>query len=140
MNPIIAIGTTLFKGIGKGLKNKNVQIALAVILVIFLLKGGIKKVVRFFKNKKFDNKATEDPNRVALQLRNAANPSGVNWMIDWDGTNEAEFELLARRIKNQDIIKEVSDAYRLKYDETLQERAAKELSTDELQRFEDIIN
>jgi hypothetical protein len=136
-NPVVV--ATAFKKGKKVLGNRKVQIVLAILIGYFLIKGGAKKVVRFFKNKKFDKKSTEDPNRVALQFRNAANPSGANWMIDFDGTNEEEFDKLARRIKNQDIIKEVSDAYRLKYDETLQERASKELDADELRSFEDII-
>ncbi len=138
-NPAILVASKVGQGAKKVLSNKKVQLVLAAIIGLFLLRGGIGKIRAYFKNKKFDKKSTEDPNRVALQFRNAANPSGANWMIDWDGTNEEEFDRLARRIKNQDIIKEVSDAYRLKYSETLQERAAKELDTDELRSFEDII-
>jgi hypothetical protein len=138
-NPAALVAVKAAKGVGTALKNKKVQLVLAVLLGLFLLKGGVSKIKRYFKNKKFNKKSTEDPNRVALQFRNAANPSGANWMIDFDGTNEEEFDKLARRIKNQDIIKEVSDAYQLKYDETLQERAAKELDADELRSFEDII-
>jgi len=138
-NPAILVASKVGQGVGTALKNRKVQIVLAILIGLFLIKGGYKKIVRFIKNKKFDKKSTEDPNRVALQFRNAANPSGTNWMIDFDGTNEEEFDKLARRIKNQDIIKEVSDAYQLKYDETLQERAAKELDADELRSFEDII-
>ena len=58
-------------------------------------------------------------------------------MIDYDGTDEEQFERLARRIKSEQIIKEVSDAYSLKYDETLQERAAKELDFIEAARLRD---
>lgn len=133
------IFTSLAKGAGTILKNRKVQIFLAVILGIFLLRGGIRKIRAAIRKRKFDNQSTEDPNRVALQFRQAANPSGVNWMINFDGTNEKQFERLARKIKSEKIIKEVSDAYRLKYDETLQERAAKELDNNELQQFEDII-
>lgn len=139
MHPAILAAKPVLNTGKKILGNRKVQLVLAVLLGLFLLKGGVSKIRKFFKNKKFDKKSTEDPNRVALQFRNAANPSGANWMIDFDGTNEEEFDKLARRIKNQDIIKEVSDAYRLKYDETLQERAAKELDADELRSFEDII-
>lgn len=139
-NPAILVASKVGQGAKKVLSNKKVQLVLAAIIGVFLLKGGISKIRAYFNNKKFDKKSTEDPNRIALAFRNAANPSGANWMIDWDGTNEEEFNLLARRIKNQDIIKEVSDAYRLKYDETLQERAAKELGAEELQSFEDIIS
>lgn len=139
-NPAILIASKAAKGAGNLLKNRKVQLVLAVLIGLFLLRGGIGKIKAFFNNRKFDKKSTEDPNRIALQFRNAANPSGANWMIDWDGTNEEEFDRLARRIKNQDIIKEVSDAYRLKYSETLQERAAKELDATELRSFEDIIS
>lgn len=135
--PVI-ISSILKKG-GKALANKNVQKILLVLIGVFLLFGGIKKIRAAIRKRKFDKKSTEDPNRVALQFRQAANPSGANWMIDFDGTDEEQFERLARKVKSEQILKEVSDAYALKYDETLQERAAKELDNEELQQFEDII-
>ena len=138
MNPLII--TQLLGALKKVFTNKKVLVVMFVLLLFFIFRRKVKAFVTKRSQTKFDAQSTEDPNRVALSFRNAANPSGNNWMIDWDGTDEEAFERLARKMNNQGIIQEVSDAYKQKYQETLQDRAMKELDGENLQNYEDIIS
>lgn len=138
MNPLII--SQILVALKKVFTNKIVLVVVFVLFLYLIFKKKVKDFVNKRSEKKFDEKATEDPNRVALGFRNAANPSGYSWMIDWDGTDEVSFERLARKMKDQGIINEVTKAYQDKYHESLLDRAAKELGGEELKTFDDIIS
>ena len=135
MNPLVA--NQLLTGAKKVFSNKYVIITLVVVIIFFIAKGGIKKVIRTVRENKFNKNETKDTNQLALQYRTASNPSGNNWMIDWDGTNEEAIEKLAYQTKG--VLDEVADAYKLKFDETLSDRMSKELDSEELQNWRNIV-
>ena len=136
MNPIVL--AKVAQGAKKVLTNKYVIIAIVVIISFWLLKGGVKKAVRFFKEKQFDKNEAEDVNQIAQQYRAAANPSGLSWMIDWDGTNEEAVERLGYQTKGR--LDSVARVYKQKFDETLTDRMRKELDTEEFQNWRNIVD
>lgn len=140
-NPAAAIAAQgLLNTIKKVLSDKRVVFVLIAIVVFFLLKKYIKKGIKKIKENKFDKQSHEDPNKLALNFRSAANPSGYNWMIDMDGTDEDTMLDIGQRIKDLNLQEDVSKAYRLKYDETMEERANKELDGEDLRLFESLID
>lgn len=140
-NPAAAMAAQgLLNTIKKVLSDKRVVFVLIAIVVFFLLKKYIKKGIKKIKENKFDKQSHEDPNKLALNFRSAANPSGYNWMIDMDGTDEETMLDIGQRIKDLNLQEDVSKAYRLKYDETLEERASKELDGEDLRLFESLID
>lgn len=134
MNPIVAAQLKSFFSSKAG---KMTLLVILVMIVFFIAKGGITKFLRNRAEKKFDRDETKDVNQLALQYRTASNPSGNNWMIDWDGTNEDAIEKLAYQTKG--VLDEVAAAYKLKYDETLSDRMSKELDSEELQDWRNIV-
>lgn len=135
MNPkLISVASS---GAKKALSNKYVVIAIVAFIVLFFLKGRVKKAIRNYKEKKFDKNETADVNQLAQQYRSASNPSGVSWMIDFDGTDEDAIEKLAFQTKNH--FNAVASAYKQKFDETLTDRMRAELDTDEFQNWHNII-
>lgn len=136
MNPVIV--AKVAQGAKKVFTNKYVVIAIIVIISFWLLKGGIKKTIRYFKERSFDKNETKDVNQIAQQYRAASNPSGSDWMIDWDGTDEDQIEKLAFQTKGS--FENVAKAYKQKFDETLTDRMRKELDADEFQNWRNIID
>ena len=133
MTPLIVAN-----GVKKVFSNKYVIIAIIVLVVFFVAKGGIQKFIRSRKEKEFNRNETKDVNQLALQYRTASNPSGNDWMINWDGTNEDAIEKLAYQTKG--VLDEVAAAYKLKFDETLSDRMSKELDSEELQDWRNIVS
>jgi hypothetical protein len=111
--------------------------AIVIIALVFILKGGIQKAVRYFRERRFDKNETKDTNQLAQQYRSAANPSGLSWMIDFDGTDEKQIERLAYQSKGN--FKPIADSYRQKFNETLSDRMRKELGADDFQSWHNII-
>ena len=134
MNPVIM---TAAAGAKKVFSNKYVIIAIIAIISLWLIKGGISKAVRYFKEKNFDKNEAKDVNQIAQQYRAASNPSGSDWMIDWDGTNEDAIELLAHQTKGH--LESVARVYKQKFDETLTDRMRKELDADDFQNWHNIV-
>lgn len=134
MNPVI---TTVAAGAKKVFTNKYVIIAIIAIISLWLIKGGISKTIRYFKEKNFDKNEAKDVNQIAQQYRAASNPSGSSWMIDWDGTDEDAIELLAHQTKGH--LESVARVYKQKFDETLTDRMRKELDTDDFQNWHNIV-
>jgi hypothetical protein len=135
MNPALAMKAA--EGAKKVLSNKYVVIILVLIAAIFVLKGGIKKVANYIREKRFDKNETKDTNQLAQQYRAASNPSGVAWLIDMDGTDEDQIEKLAYQTKGN--FKPIADTYRLKFDETLTDRMRKELGAEDFQDWHNIV-
>jgi ABC-type Na+ efflux pump permease subunit len=134
MNPLLI---TAAAGAKKVFSNKYVLIAIIAIISIWLIKGGISKAIRYFKEKSFDKNEAKDVNQIAQQYRAASNPSGTSWMIDWDGTSEDQIEKLAYQTKGH--LESVARVYKQKFDETLTDRMRKELDTDDFQNWHNIV-
>lgn len=135
MNPIVmqkVAGTAK-----KVLSNKYVLIAIAVVVGYLFMRGKIKAFFKKRREAEFDKDEHKDANQIAQQYRSAANPSGVKWMIDLDGTNEEAIDRLAYQTKG--TAKQVFDAYKLKFDETLTDRMRRELNAEDLQSWRNII-
>ena len=138
MNPAIAIAAkNAWEGTKKALSNKYVRIALILIALIFLFRRAIGSMIEKIRENIFNKKEHKDVNLLAQQYREALNPSGADWMIDFDGSDEPAIERLAYQTKG--FLKEVSEAYRLKYNEGLVDRLRKELSAEELQNWRNIV-
>lgn len=113
---------------------KGVLIVIGIIAAYFV----VKKLYRSYNESRFDKDETERANQLALQYRNASNPSGFKNMIDYDGTStDTILEKLSYQTKG--IFKKVADAYKLKFDETLSDRMTNELSTSELNEWNNIV-
>ena len=118
--------------------NRKVQIVLLVIVGYFIFKNKIKKLIRKMRQRKFDKNEASDVNQLAQQYRSAANPSGISWLINTDGTDEEEIERLGYQSKNQ--LQPIADAYNLKFEESLTDRLRKELSPREFQNWKNIVD
>lgn len=135
MNPIVM--QQVATGAKKVFSNKYVLIVIAILVGYLFFR---KKFRNYFKKKReaeFDRNEHKDVNQLAQQYRSASNPSGVSWMIDFDGTDEEAIERLAYQTKG--VFSSVADAYKLKFDETLTDRMRNELSSDDLQNWRNII-
>ena len=135
MNPIVA--ANLEQKAKKIVTNKYVVIAVVIGISIIILRGRIKRLIKKIRENQFDKNETKDVNQIAQQIRAASNPSGFNWMIDWDGTDEDTLTILAHQTKG--AFKEVADAYRLKFAETLTDRIRKELDAKDYQNWINIV-
>lgn len=135
MNPKLVQAAAV--GTKKVFSNKYVLIALIVIIGFWFFKGRIKRMMKNYRAKQFDKNETINANQLAQQYRSASNPSGVSWMIDFDGTDEDLIEKLAFQTKGGFDV--VADAYHQKFDETLTDRMRAELDTDEFKNWHNII-
>jgi len=76
-------------------------------------------------------------NAMAQMYRQAMNPSGYSWMIDFDLTNVSSLYELASKTINFD---RVATAYSLAYGSDLTTDLRKELNTSEFNKFMNILN
>ncbi|TSE05430.1 hypothetical protein [Aquimarina algiphila] len=136
MNPLVIAQAV--KGAGSFFSNRKVQIALLIIVLYFIFKKKIKQLIHNYRQRKFNKNEGRDVNQIAQQYRSAANPSGISWMINADGTDEEEIEKLGFQTKGQ--LQPIADAYRLKFDESLSDRLRKELSPKEFQNWRNIVD
>jgi pyruvate-formate lyase-activating enzyme len=118
--------------------NRKVQIVLLVIVLYFIFKKKIKRLIHNIKQRRFDKNEAQDVNQIAQQYRSAANPSGISWMINADGTDEREIERLGYQSKGK--LQPIADAYRLKFEQSLSDRLRKELSPKEFQDWRNIVD
>ena len=129
------------KGAAKAAKKvwsiKPVRILIIVLIAWLFLRRPVKKFFKKIREKKFDKAEHKDVNQLAQSYRAASNPSGISWMIDFDGTDEDAIEILARQTKGS--LEEVASAYRQKFDEALTDRLRKELDSDDFQKWRDIV-
>ena len=135
MNPLLAIKA------GQTAKNvvshKAFYIPVIILVLLLLSKKTVKAAIKQYKEKKFDKNETEDVNQIAQQYRSVSNPSGINFLIDADGSDEEGFKILAHRTKGN--FKQVAEAYKLKFDETLTDRVRSELDSEDYQNWLNII-
>jgi hypothetical protein len=132
MNPLV------IQTVKKAVTNKYVMFTAIAIVVFLFFKKSIKSIIEKFKEGKFDKHETKQVNQIAQQYRSAANPSGIKWMIDVDGTNEKAVERLAYQTK--DKLEPVATAYKQKFHETLTDRMRKELTPDDFQDWKNIVD
>lgn len=76
----------------------------------------------------------------AVAIRNATNPSGIDWMINFDGTNEKALFEIVSNIKNKTQWDELVAVYNKAYGESIIDRLNKELDHEELLKFNTILN
>ena len=136
MLPVIGIKAT--QTAKKVVTNKYVIGIIVLVVVLLFSKKKIAALIQSYKEKKFDKNETKAANQLAQQYRSASNPSGISWMIDMDGTDEEQIDRLAYQSKGR--FKPIADAYQLKFGETLTDRMRKELDSEELQNWRNIIH
>ncbi|TSE09999.1 hypothetical protein [Aquimarina algiphila] len=136
MNPIVIAQAA--QSAKSFFSNRKVQIALLIIVLYFIFKKKIKRLLHNMRQRRFDRNEAQDVNQIAQQYRSAANPSGISWMINIDGTDEEEIERLGYQTKRQ--LQPIADAYRLKFEESLSDRLRKELSPREFQNWRNIVD
>ncbi len=135
MNPLIL--ASLANGAKNILSNRKVQIAILVIILYWVFKKKIAKAIHRYRQNKFDKNEGDSINQLAQQYRAAANRSGISWLIDLDGTNTKEIEILAHQTKGR--LQQVANAYKLKFEESLTDRMRKELSASDFQNWWNIV-
>jgi hypothetical protein len=96
-----------------------------------------KDLNNFFSDREKNNAGTDPIARLALLIHDACNPSGVNILIDFDGTRTETLFEFAAQIKNYIV---VADSYKVQFNENLTERLSKELTPDEFKKFFDIVS
>ncbi len=136
MNPVLL--ASLLNGTKNILSNRKVQIALLLIIVYFIFKKKIRKTILKWRQRQFDKNDGDLINQLALKYRSAVNPSSFNWMINFDGTTDSQIEILAHQTRGK--LQLVSDAYKLKFNESLVDRMRKELSAKKFQNWSNIVN
>ena len=135
MNPLII--KKMVQGLTAVFSNKYVIIGILTFVVFFTLKGGVKKFLKARREKQFNEDEIIDAHQIAQQYRGATNPSGNSWFIDIDGTDEVSIDRLAYQTKGH--FEQISNQYKLGFDETLTERMRIELDPDEFQAWYNII-
>ncbi|SFD02561.1 hypothetical protein SAMN05421780_1247 [Flexibacter flexilis DSM 6793] len=116
-------------------------IILAIVIIGFFV---AKSTVRGIKQGYYDNQDGQsytnnsdgqsvDLNTLAREYRAAANNSGTDWMIDFDGTDVEAMYSLAEQSKG--IFTQVAKRYKQLYNEVLLERIAEELNSSEFAKF-----
>jgi hypothetical protein len=121
---------------------KKVLIAAALIVAVYF---GYKWVRKSLDRQKAteDNQivTNSDPKKgaakmIATTLRNAFNPSGVEWMDEMDGTNNKAVFQAAWQMKKYKIPYDyVAQEYFNTYSQSLLSRLNKELNATELKKF-----
>lgn len=119
---------------------RKVQIGLMIVIALAIgyfvfLKPYLEKQ-KAIDNSDIDNKKTGKAKIYANELRAAFNPSGNNWMIDFDNTNEGAAYLVAAKIRRDKVkFADVAAAYYAAYNDDLTKRLQKELDSVELTKF-----
>ncbi len=116
---------------------KNIAIAIAIIVAIWLLIKGGKKLLSLIRDKRLENSQSKPEYKLAQQYRAAANPSGSKFWINWDGTKEKEIEDLIPQTKGK--FKQVSQAYKDLFKDDLTRRMRKELSSRRFKEWQSVI-
>ncbi|WP_103071863.1 hypothetical protein [Aquimarina sediminis] len=135
MNPLLIAQAT--KSATSFFSNRKVQIVLLGIVLYFIFRRKIKRLIHNYRQRKFNRNEGRDINQIAQQYRSVANPSGISWMINFDGTRTSQLDALARETKGR--LQPIADAYRLKFEESLSDRLRKELSAKDYRTWRDIV-
>lgn len=113
--------------------DKNIDAALKVGLSIALFFLGKKALAKQKKNNAEADMDTNDAAGQAASLKQALNPSGYQWMKNFDGTDKEAIMRIAPQIKNLD---DVNSHYKnLAQTQSLYDDLQSSLSPDEYQKF-----
>lgn len=86
-----------------------------------------------------NNAPTDNNSQLAIQLRQALNPSGAGWLMGSDGTDEDALFSLAPQLRGG-IFQAVAQRYELLYRSNLTTDLQNELSAPDLQKFWALVN
>lgn len=123
----------LLQSIEKQLEGRNFWYIVTVVAVFLFIR---KDLNNWFSDREKNTAGTDPVARLALLIHDAFNPSGVNILIDFDGTRTDTLFEFAAQIKNY---VSVADSYKVQFNENLTERLSKELTPDEFKKFFDIV-
>ena len=112
---------------------KNLGIGVLTIGATYFV---VRKIVKGIKKNRSETKFTKAAQQ-AVALRSAMNRSGMNWLHWIDGTDVDSLYNLANQIAD---IKKVAKEYKNLYGRVLAEDLRKELKTDELAKFNTLLN
>lgn len=114
------------------ISSENIKIAQYFIIGVilwFVVTGQLRK----YRQAQAYSQAGTDPNTsMAIQVRQACNPSGIKMLVDMDGTWESDLMLVADQITN---VNAVNVAYVNLYNENMFERLEKELTSTKFQEW-----
>ena len=113
--------------------NKILFWVLLLYLVWQIKRGWDKSKTQVYS----ENAGSDLSTQQAIQLRQAMNPSGSGWLMDFDGTDFATITTIAGQISS---FADVSQAYRALYDADLTADLTGELDRDQLTQFWALIN
>lgn len=111
---------------------ENIKIAQYFIigLVLWLIISG--QLRKYRQANQYQQAGSDANTSLAIQVRQACNPSGIKLMVELDGTWENDLMLVADQISNVDA---VNAAYVNLYNENMYERLEKELSSTKFQEW-----
>lgn len=116
-------------------KNETLVVRFLVIIVAYFLLRSIVK--RAAKKAAQEQVAAGDTNSlIAVEMRQAMNPSGTTWLMDFDGTETEALFNAARKATN---FSAVSSAYASLYDSDLITDIQNELSVADFAQFQALI-
>ncbi len=126
-----------FKGAKNLFKKRPFWVVVALILAFVFIRKMVKKISRNIKERQFDKEEDKDFNLFVQQYRAAMNPSGYEWMSEWDGTDVEAIKTLG--YKSRGNLKEISALYRKKFGEALTDALRRELDSDEFDQWYNIV-
>lgn len=93
------------------------------------------------QSKKRDKKYGDNPAyQKAVEIRNAVNPSGISWMIDFDGTNKDSIIETISTLKDKAQWDTMVSIYFEAFNESLIDRLNSEFNAEELKLFNNVLN
>jgi hypothetical protein len=129
MSPVTAAAKSLT---GIKISDENLKVILYItgaIILYFLVTGKIRQTR---SASQYAQAGTDPHTNYAISIHQAANPTGVDFLINFDGTFENDLMLLADQITD---VSKVAAAYLKLYDEIMYERLEKELSSAKYQEW-----
>ncbi len=107
---------------------------LVIVTAYFLLRGIIRRNAQLAQQDQVIK--GDDISLLAVQIRQALNPSGITWIMDVDGTDEPLLYDAAKKITD---LSKVSTAYKNLYNSDLITDLQNELDNTQLVQFQNFI-
>lgn len=123
----------LLKSIETEFKNRDLWFWVLGIGLFYLMRNDLKD---FFADREKDHAGTDPIARLAAFIHDAFNPSGVDILINFDGTRTSSLYEYAGQIK--DYVS-VAGSYKVQFRENLTDRLNRELTAEEFKKFFDIV-
>lgn len=111
---------------------ENIKIAEIFIICVVAWITLTGKLRKYRQTTQYEQAGTDPNTAIAIQIRQACNPSGIKLMIELDGTWENDLLLVADQIVD---VAAVSTAYSKLYNENMYERLEKELNSTRFQEW-----